>query len=325
MRRFLFSFVAAMAVACFAGTAYAQRDVVVDFRQFADPSSDYPQIGEDNAWGGRSGQFNINPFPSDFGQSHPSGQPGIQYTVDGVTFSYYGEGGTWAGVGLSSREDMGKMDSKEDMNTGFFHEMASVTGNASSGSVYGIIYGSSEILLNNDKEAPLSWDNPKLPVIMFGSGVELVSMDITNTAYTVGIWKHGDLYGTNPGRALDLIIYGVNAGGLVDSLTVGLTWEDGYLDDWKEVDLRPLTGSTELRFAWVGSEWDDLTWMLAFLDLYPEWEEWAGIHLSYPTYVAFDNIVYRTAIPEPGTLAILGLGLAGLGLARRRRKAEPQS
>lgn len=35
----------------------------------------------------------------------------------------------------------------------------------------------------------------------------------------------------------------------------------------------------------------------------------------------FDNLQYSSsAVPEPGTLALLGLGLAGMGLTRRRKK-----
>ena len=36
----------------------------------------------------------------------------------------------------------------------------------------------------------------------------------------------------------------------------------------------------------------------------------------------FDNLAFSRSVPEPGTLALLGLGLAGLGFTRSRRKTR---
>ena len=47
-------------------------------------------------------------------------------------------------------------------------------------------------------------------------------------------------------------------------------------------------------------------------------EEWAYKRCEEPVE---DGCLPPTQVPEPGTLALLGIGLAGFGLARRRKKA----
>lgn len=75
----------------------------------------------------------------------------------------------------------------------------------------------------------------------------------------------------------------------------------------------------------AGSQWLDgifsarLTMNVGSISVNPCF---TGYTAQYQTPCGFGTIV--GAVPEPGTLALLGLGLAGLGLGRKRRAVIPR-
>jgi len=111
-----------------------------------------------------------------------------------------------------------------------------------------------------------------------------VSFDFTG-AYFTG-WAENDL--PMGSTAASLIINGYNGATLVDSTIFGLP-TDAY--SWVQVDF---IGVTKLEF------------------LTPE----------YPDYWLMDDFTYNESqIPEPTTLALMGIGLAGIGFARKKKQS----
>ena len=79
-----------------------------------------------------------------------------------------------------------------------------------------------------------------------------------------------------------------------------------------------LAGSNGLNFDFSSDDFRTWSFGNVFLGI-----SWFSLQCaSSDCQFTVDNIVYTPSVgvPEPGTLALLGIGLFGMGLARRRRK-----
>ena len=84
--------------------------------------------------------------------------------------------------------------------------------------------------------------------------------------------------------------------------------------DW--VDVRGTIVGLEIATNWAG--WDDSRATFG--------DDWVAFNFANLSFAAGDflDATFLTShdvdVPEPGTLALLGLGLAGMGMTRRKKK-----
>ena len=301
MKKFVVSSIFGIALACVSSVAYAEI-VTVDFSYLA------YLVGENSALGGRTDSMYISPYPSDnpavFKQTtlhnidimwgeFKIGTVDVtqtQFSLNSTTFTHhmYNSGGmdSWAGTGLSTRKTISSGDYTDEMAS-----FTSYTGKGYEGaSTYAVVFGGLSFGLN--------LDDPLTPIVAFQDAVDLVGIAVSPTVYTMQHILDGSGFGTGwtGDEYFNLQIYGFDS----DGNEVGMVTQSlDTLRDWKWVDLSTLLGVSYLAFA---TETNDE---------------------MVPNYFAYSHLTFNdgktSSVPEPATLAIIGLGLAGLGWVRRRK------
>jgi hypothetical protein len=183
-----------------------------------------------------------------------------QYFVVGIGFTYnmsYDEDWdyySWYGFGLST--------SMDTTYAGYMNEMSSVTGfGYDHSSVYGIAYWA-------------DWNEMSL-VMQLPEGALIDSMMITNTVYSWGSMELGDDFTSPLGEDEyhTLVVVGLDADGTLGEVRFDMGIDGVVVSEWVKLDLSSLAGASQLQFSF-----DSNVTSYDFLD--------------YPTYFAFDDIVY---------------------------------
>ena len=216
------------------------------------------------------------------------------FVSDGLGFNntYDATFDSWAGFGYSSIQD--------GTTAGFGNQYAAKPGLAHSGNNYGIAF--------EDSFTPVT------PTISVPVGLSVSGLYVTNTTYAYFSMLDGDFFAKKFGGASgnDADWFKLTATGFNGVSTTGTAdfyladfrdsnnSNDYIVSDWQYFDLSGLGSATTIQFSLSSS--DNGTF-----------------GMNTPAYFAIDDVA---AVPEPASLAVLGLGVAVLV---RRRKGVKSS
>jgi hypothetical protein len=281
---------AAIGLACCTGVARAD---VVDF--------------EDPALGGSLTPPNPPTYQGDYRPKDlGAGTYGSHdFASKGATFSSYNAYDTnfnfyyWGDWAYSNMTDTTTL--------GYLNQYSARAGGGYGGSpTYGVLYGDAGGL--------------EVGEIAIASGLQVQEARFTNTTYAYYEMRDGSSFAQSLGTGdwVNVTIRGYDEHGtpigsvvfyLADYRSSDL--DDHYIvSDWQQVNLSSLAGARRLTFAFDEDPADKTD-----LSMYG-----LGILMNHPAYIAMDNLVLTSAVPEPAAGVLALFGALGIALSHRRRR-----
>lgn len=233
-----------------------------------------------------------NTFKNDF-------RPDDGFTTGGsfLNNDYNPTFGSWSGFSVSSKVDNTFGGSDFSHQYGAYAPLGADGTGADGSATYGVAFNFSrgDALIN-------------LP-----SGADPYSIDVTNTTYVAQAITQGDSFARafRQGDYFRLDILGFSGlngtGNQLGDVPFYLADFRGsslqLVSDWTTVSLSSLAGAQSLAFTLTSTDVGDFG-------------------MNTPAFFAVDNITGVTAVPEPSSVILIGIGLAGLCLFPRRLRVR---